>query len=94
MERMGRVVRHALRSLRRSPAFVWSVVLLLGLGVGSVTTIFTLVDHVMLRPLPYPAAARLFTLQNGSHSGPTWRGLQDLSPGRSVGGGTRRRRRT
>lgn len=78
MERMGRVVRHALRSLRRSPAFVWSVVLLLGLGVGSVTTIFTLVDHVMLRPLPYPAAARLFSLQNGSHSGPTWRGLQDL----------------
>lgn len=78
MERLSRVVRHGLRSLSRSPSFVWSVVLLLGLGVGSVTMIFTLVDHVMLRPLPYPAAARLFTLENGAHSGPTWRNLREL----------------
>ena len=34
-----------------------------------VTTIFTVVDHVVLRPLPYPAADRLFEVQNGSHTG-------------------------
>ena len=78
MDRVVRSIRYAGRSLWRSPAFVWSVVLLLGLGVGGVTTIFTLFDHVMLRPLPYPAADRLFELQNGAHSGPIWRGLQDL----------------
>ncbi len=78
LDRTGRSLTHAARSLGRSPAFVASVVLLLALGVGSVTTIFTLVDHVMLRPLPYPAASRLFELTQGSHSGPTWRGLQDI----------------
>lgn len=78
MDRLLRSVRYGARSLARSPAFVWSVVLLLGLGVGGVTTIFTLVDHVMVRPLPYPAADRLHKLENGSHSGVTWRGLQDL----------------
>lgn len=86
MDRLSRSLRYAFRSLRRTPAFVWSVVLLLGLGVGSVTTIFTLVDHVILRPLPYPAADRLVELENGSHSGPTWRGLQDVRTVEAWGG--------
>lgn len=74
----GRMVAYGARSLGKSPAFTWSVVLLLGLGVGSVTTIFTLVDHVLLRPLPYPMAGRLFYVENGSHSGPVFEDLQQF----------------
>ena len=86
MDRLVRSVRVGVRSLARSPAFVWTVVLLLGLGVGGVTTIFTLVDHVMLRPLPYPGADRLFEVQNGSHSGLTWREMQTLRSVEEWGG--------
>lgn len=78
IDRLAQMCRHGARSLARSSAFLWSTVLLLGLGVGAATTVFTLVDHVMLRPLPYPAADRLFKVQNGSHSGPLWRGMQEL----------------
>jgi hypothetical protein len=35
-------------------------------------------DHVLLQPLPYPAAERLFEVQNGSHSGPLFEALQDV----------------
>jgi predicted permease len=63
----------------RTPSFTWSVVLLLALGVGSVTTIFTLVDHVLLRPLPYPMADRLVYMRNGSHSGPVFEDFQKFS---------------
>lgn len=69
MDAMIRHVRHGVRSLARTPSFALSAVLLLGLGVGSVTTIFTVVDHVLLRPLPYPEAERLFEVQNGAHTG-------------------------
>jgi predicted permease len=54
-------------------------VILLGLGIGAVTTIFTVVDHVVLRPLPYPSAERLFLIENGSHSGTVFRELQELT---------------
>jgi predicted permease len=72
-------VRLASRTLRKAPAFTLTTVILLGLGVGSVTTIFTLVDHVLLRDLPYPAQDRLVVVENGSHSGPVWWELQNLN---------------
>lgn len=59
------------RSLRKSPTFSVATVLLVALGVGTVVTAFTVVDHVLLRPLPYPAADRLAYLTNGSHNGAT-----------------------
>jgi len=80
MDSFWRSVRFGLRSLRRNPSFTWTVVLLLGLGVGSVTMIFSLVDHVLLRPLPYPMADRLIELPY-QHSGPTF---DDLHQFRSV----------
>ena len=51
--------RHAIRSLFRRPAFTATVVLTLALGIGASSTIFSLIEAVLLRPLPYPNAARL-----------------------------------
>lgn len=59
------------RSLRKAPTFAFATVCLVALGVGTVTTAFTVVDHVVLRPLPYPAPDRLVYMTNGSHNGPT-----------------------
>ncbi|MDA0328671.1 MAG: ADOP family duplicated permease [Gemmatimonadetes bacterium] len=78
MRAWGRNLRLAVRTLRKSAAFAGTVVFLIGLGVGAVTTIFTLVDHVLLRPLPYPAADRLVTVLNGSHSGVLFRAFEEL----------------
>jgi putative ABC transport system permease protein len=69
----------ALRTLRKAPAFTVTTIILLGLGIGSVTTMFTVADHVFLRALPYPDQDRLFMVDNGSHSGPVWRELQNLN---------------
>jgi predicted permease len=56
---LGQDVRFALRSLRRRPGFSWAAILILGVGIGATTTIFSVVDTVMLRPLPYPQAGEL-----------------------------------
>ncbi|MEM7414885.1 MAG: ABC transporter permease [Gemmatimonadota bacterium] len=55
-------VRAAGRSLRRRPGFAFGVALTLGLGIGATTTVFTVVDGVMLRPLPYDDPGRLVAL--------------------------------
>ena len=73
-----RDLRYALRTLGRSPGFTGATVLLVALGVGAVTTVFTMVDHVLLRALPYPLEDRLVYMTNGSHSGPILRGLDDI----------------
>ena len=59
LERLGQDIRFALRSARKNPAFSVGVIVISALGVGATTTIFSVVDGVMLRPLPYPAADRL-----------------------------------
>src|SRR5262245_39768376 len=46
-------IRLALRQFRQHPAFALVTVLVLGLGTGAATTVFTVVDSVVLRPLPY-----------------------------------------
>ena len=62
MESLLRDVHFGLRMIVRAPGLTAAVVLLLGLGVGATTAVFTVVDRVMLRPLPYPHADRLVSI--------------------------------
>jgi putative ABC transport system permease protein len=55
-------LRTAFRQFRQHPSFALVTVLVLGLGTGAATTVFTVVDAVVLRPLPYAAPDRLVTL--------------------------------
>src|SRR5690348_5252806 len=52
-------LRHTLRSLRNRPGFSALVILALGLGIGASTAIFTVVNAVLLKPLPYRQPDRL-----------------------------------
>ena len=62
-------VRHALRTLARSPGFAITVVLTLALGLAATTTMLGVLDHVLLRPLAYPDSDRLVTLYQSGTSG-------------------------
>jgi predicted permease len=55
--------RYAVRGLARSPGFAATVVVTLSLGIGASTTIFSLIDTVLIRPLPYPDSERLVAIQ-------------------------------
>jgi len=52
-------LKFALRQFRRSPGFTVTAVLTLALGIGATTTIFSLVDGILLRPLAFPESERL-----------------------------------
>jgi hypothetical protein len=75
----ARNIRIAIRQLRRSPGFAITAILTLAFGIGATTAIFSIVDGVLLRPLPFPDASRLVTLgdqvsggQMGEHGDPGW----------------------
>lgn len=62
-------IRQAVRGLVRRIGYSASVVLTLALGVAAVASVFALVDGVLLRPLPYPAAERLMLIRNQNLQG-------------------------
>ena len=70
---LGREVRLAVRGLGRAPGFSLVVLATLALGIGAATAIFTLLDSVVLRPLPYPNENRLVWIESevsGASQGP------------------------
>lgn len=71
-------LRLAFRQLRQSPVFAATAVLMLALGIGATTAIFSIVDGVLLRPLPFPHPDRLVTLGD-QVSGTNW-GERDSGP--------------
>jgi len=62
VERGARELRHAFSRLTRSAGFTAAVVLSLALAIGAITSIFTVVERVVVNPLPYPASGRLVML--------------------------------
>ena len=61
MESFWRDIRYALRGFGRAPVFAVTVVLALALGIGASTAVFSVVDRILFRSLPYPNADRLVT---------------------------------
>ncbi|MCU1253685.1 MAG: ABC-type antimicrobial peptide transport system, permease component [Edaphobacter sp.] len=62
LEMLGQDVRYALRGFRRSPVFTVTVILTLMLGIGATTAVFSVVDRILFRSLPYAHADRLVSL--------------------------------
>jgi predicted permease len=55
-------VRYALRGFRRNPLFALTIIATLALGIGASTAVFSVVDRILFRPLPYAQAGRLVSL--------------------------------
>jgi predicted permease len=67
-------IKYATRVLAKSPGFALAVVLVLGLGIGATTAIFSIVDQVLLRPLPFRDPDRLYALRETDARDPAHRG--------------------
>jgi predicted permease len=66
VETFLRNVRYARRSLARNPGYTAAVLATLGLGIGANTTMFSVIDGVLLKPLPYEGSDRLVLLRESS----------------------------
>ncbi|MFL6203584.1 MAG: ADOP family duplicated permease [Thermoanaerobaculia bacterium] len=69
LEEIGQDLRYAFRQLAKSPGFTLIAILTLALGVGATTSIFSVVDGVLLRPLPFPDPDRLVRVYPLSEEG-------------------------
>src|ERR1700758_1054657 len=64
MKRLQFDLRIVVRQLAKSPGFAITAVLMLALGIGATTAIFSIVEAVLLRPLPFPDSERLMVLSD------------------------------
>ncbi len=76
VDSLARDVQHGLRMLKRSPAFAAVALLTLGVGIGANTAVFSVVNSVLLKPLPYPDSDRLVAVW---HKAPGAPGLASVS---------------
>lgn len=65
-------LRYSLRQLRQSPAFTWTAVLSLALGIGATTAVFSVVYAVLMHPYPYKDADRMVHLVLDKKTGGEW----------------------
>jgi len=82
-------LRYAGRTFAKKPGFSLAVVALVALGVGATTTIFSVVDNVLLRELPYPDPEELVFLDDPAHSAPMFLDWRDRTSSFSVTAATR-----
>ncbi|MEO8679425.1 MAG: ABC transporter permease, partial [Vicinamibacterales bacterium] len=61
-------LRYAIRSLGRTPGFTFTTIVVAALGIGATTAAFSIADHVLLRPLPFPRSDRLVKLWENQSS--------------------------
>src|SRR2546430_236582 len=73
---LGKDLFYACRMLRRSPTFTLTATLTLALGIGANAALFTIIYAVLLRPLPYPDAAKLVKFYERAADG----GTENWSP--------------
>ena len=86
---MGKVfqdISYAARSFVKRPGFSLTVIGLVALGIGATTTIFSVVDNVLLNKLPYPESERLVYFDNAAHSIPLYRDWRERTSSFSVMG--------
>jgi putative ABC transport system permease protein len=79
LEQFVQDVRYGLRMAIRNPSFAAVVILTLGIGIGATTVVFSVVDAVLLNPLPFPRADRIVTLWQFDRNASAAR--DDVSPG-------------
>lgn len=78
LDALARDLRHALRTLRHNPTFTAVALLTLAIGIGANTAVFSVVNSVLLKPLPYPQSDRVVSV---SQVAPGAEGLASVSGG-------------
>jgi hypothetical protein len=72
MSDLAQDLRYAFRGMRRDAGFTTFVVLIAGLGIGASSTIFSVVNALLLRPLPFHDSRRLVWISNDGQGGQEW----------------------
>ncbi|HEY6446017.1 MAG TPA: ABC transporter permease [Acidobacteriaceae bacterium] len=78
MGTLGQDVRYALRQLRKSPGFALTAIVTLGLGIGVNAAMFSVIEQVILRPLPYANQDRVVSIGTVNSTGSVTFSLPDL----------------